>query len=411
LQAKLNYFNAHQNFLTRFFTLEYTNWFDLFLPGLHAFRIPIPLGGTSNHFHTATLQKLGGWDPFNVTEDCDLGIRMARQGYRTEVLDSTTWEEANSRIGNWIRQRSRWVKGYLQTHLVHTQNSWIAPLLLALGLFLLGKAIAAETTNPQLQHLHGRIELLAATAWILSILAGLLCLRALYYRLRHLTRSQDPEGRLNFYDALTFRLTVGGLSGMLLLNFLFWGMTCAFMLREPLAEALPAGFESLTFDSLDGKTPRELLLNWKLQYENVTQERFNGYTLWKVARQYLTGEMSNSEAQEILGAIDTWSFFSQILYPVVIGLFLANIVFVLLGLISCGKRNHWDLAPYALMMPCYWILISIAALKGGWQLFSNPWYWEKTMHGFAHPPAPTPALPSQSQPSDPDGPTLAGGLE
>jgi len=122
LQAKLNYYNPTQNWLTRFFAVEYSTWFDLYLPGLHAMGWPIPLGGTSNHFKTSVLKQIGGWDPFNVTEDCDLGIRLHRMGYKTQILDSTTWEEANSRLGNWIRQRSRWVKGYIQTHFVYMRN-------------------------------------------------------------------------------------------------------------------------------------------------------------------------------------------------------------------------------------------------------------------------------------------------
>jgi len=122
LQAKLNYFNPTQNLLTRWFTIEYSTWFDLFLPGLHRLGSPIPLGGTSNHFKTNVLQVIGGWDPFNVTEDCDLGIRLHKMGFKTQVLDSTTWEEANSQTWNWVRQRSRWVKGYIQTHLVHMRN-------------------------------------------------------------------------------------------------------------------------------------------------------------------------------------------------------------------------------------------------------------------------------------------------
>ena len=122
LQAKLNYYNPDQNALTRWFTVEYSTWFDLYLPGLHALGAPIPLGGTSNHFKTSVLKEIGGWDPFNVTEDCDLGIRLHKMGYKTQVFDSTTWEEANSRLLNWIRQRSRWVKGYIQTHLVHMRN-------------------------------------------------------------------------------------------------------------------------------------------------------------------------------------------------------------------------------------------------------------------------------------------------
>ena len=122
LQAKLNYYNQRQNLLTRWFTAEYSVWFDLFLPGLVASGAPIPLGGTSNHFRVSALRELGGWDPFNVTEDCDLGVRLHKHGYLTSMIDSTTWEEANSQPWNWIRQRSRWVKGYLQTYLVHTRH-------------------------------------------------------------------------------------------------------------------------------------------------------------------------------------------------------------------------------------------------------------------------------------------------
>jgi len=122
VQAKLNYWNRNQNLLTRWFTAEYSQWFDLFLPGLSATRAPIPLGGTSCHFVTEKLLELGAWDPFNVTEDADVGIRLARAGYTTVMIDSTTYEEANSRVYNWIRQRSRWIKGYVQTWLVHMRH-------------------------------------------------------------------------------------------------------------------------------------------------------------------------------------------------------------------------------------------------------------------------------------------------
>lgn len=122
VQAKLNYFNPSQNILTRWFTAEYSMWFDLFLPGLESTGAPIPLGGTSNHFRTRQLQALGAWDPFNVTEDADLGIRLFKAGYKTVVIDSTTYEEANSALGNWVRQRSRWIKGYIQTYLVHMRH-------------------------------------------------------------------------------------------------------------------------------------------------------------------------------------------------------------------------------------------------------------------------------------------------
>ncbi len=122
VQAALNYFNRNENFLTKMFTLEYSYWFDYLLRGMDRLKIPIPLGGTSNHFRVDRLRELGGWDPFNVTEDADLGIRASARGYRVAVFDSTTYEEANRALGNWIRQRSRWIKGYIQTWLVHTRH-------------------------------------------------------------------------------------------------------------------------------------------------------------------------------------------------------------------------------------------------------------------------------------------------
>jgi cellulose synthase/poly-beta-1,6-N-acetylglucosamine synthase-like glycosyltransferase len=124
LQARLNYFNARENLLTRMFTLEYSYWFDYMLPGLDRLRLPLPLGGTSNHFRTEPLRKLSGWDAWNVTEDADLGLRAGAEGYRVGVIDSTTYEEACSRLRPWIRQRTRWIKGYMQTAVVHTRNPW-----------------------------------------------------------------------------------------------------------------------------------------------------------------------------------------------------------------------------------------------------------------------------------------------
>lgn len=122
IQTKLNYYNRNQNLLTRWFTVEYSMWFDLFLPGLDASMAPIPLGGTSNHFRRDALIECGAWDPYNVTEDADLGVRVFKRGYRTAIVDSTTYEEANSQLYNWIRQRSRWIKGYIQTWLVHMRH-------------------------------------------------------------------------------------------------------------------------------------------------------------------------------------------------------------------------------------------------------------------------------------------------
>ena len=122
VQAKLNFYNPRQNLLTRWFTAEYSLWFDLILPGLQKIKLAIPLGGTSNHFPAQTLRALGGWDAFNVTEDCDLGLRLSWFRLHTIVVDSTTYEEANSNVKNWIRQRSRWIKGYMQTYLVHMRE-------------------------------------------------------------------------------------------------------------------------------------------------------------------------------------------------------------------------------------------------------------------------------------------------
>lgn len=123
LQAKLNFYNTKQNVLTRLFTAEYSLWFNLVLTGLQSINAPIPLGGTSNHFRTNALRKLKGWDSFNVTEDADLGIRLAKEGLRTSIIESQTLEEANSNLMNWFNQRSRWIKGYIQTYLVHTRDS------------------------------------------------------------------------------------------------------------------------------------------------------------------------------------------------------------------------------------------------------------------------------------------------
>lgn len=122
LQGQLNIHNARESWLTRQFALEYSALFDVTLPGLARLGLPIPLGGTSNHFPREVLDRWFGWDPFNVTEDADLGIRLARTGGRIGVLNSTTWEEAPARFGIWLRQRTRWMKGWMQTYLVHTRQ-------------------------------------------------------------------------------------------------------------------------------------------------------------------------------------------------------------------------------------------------------------------------------------------------
>jgi cellulose synthase/poly-beta-1,6-N-acetylglucosamine synthase-like glycosyltransferase len=406
LQAKLNYFNARQNALTRFFTLEYTNWFDLYLPGLHALWAPIPLGGTSNHFRTDILQQVGGWDPFNVTEDCDLGMRLARRGYSTEVLDSTTWEEANCRIGNWTRQRSRWIKGYVQTHLVHSRESYVPTLLLAVGFYMLCRVLNSDLQKPDLRP--ELIPYVKALWWIAAascLTAAVSALGTLGLRFKRWMK-REGERPLGFYHAMTFRFTVGGLSLMLLLNLLFWAMTGTYLLREPIAHALPGPIARIKVD--DTTNLKEALLDWKLYYTNVVdEERYSNVTIWNTASSYLKkGGITAAQARERISAIDSWSLVSQLFFPAAFMLFFANFIFVALGMISCFKRKLPDLIPFALLVPIYWVLISIAAVKGFKQLFTNPWYWEKTQHGFAstppQPPQDKPPEPPQNKPSGPE---------
>ena len=122
VQCVLDYYNATTNWLSRCFTIEYATWFRVVLPGFEGLGLPIPLGGTSVFLRRDVLEELGGWDAFNVTEDADLGMRLARFGYRTELVDSVTREEANCRAMPWVRQRSRWLKGYAMTYMVHMRR-------------------------------------------------------------------------------------------------------------------------------------------------------------------------------------------------------------------------------------------------------------------------------------------------
>jgi cellulose synthase/poly-beta-1,6-N-acetylglucosamine synthase-like glycosyltransferase len=248
-QAALNYFNATENVLTRMFTLEYSYWFDYLIPGLDRLNLPIPLGGTSNHFDVRKLRKLGGWDPFNTTEDADLGIRASAEGYRVGFINSTTFEEANADLGNWIRQRSRWVKGYLQTFLVY----WRHPVAL---------------------------------------------IRTI--------------GLKNF---LAFNLFVGG-------------TPLTFLAAPPL---------------------------WAF------------FVFWLLTR---------SHAIEPL-------FPDAILYLALINLLAGNFLGIYLNMIAIYLRKNYALMPFALLNPFYWILHSIASYKALGQLFTKPFFWEKTLHGIS----------------------------
>ena len=149
VQARLTIDNTGDGWLAGLFTAEYAGLFDVLLPGLAHLRLPIPLGGSSNHLRTAVLRKAGGWDPYNVTEDADLGTRLARMGYGIDVIGSTTYEEAPNRLDLWLKQRTRWFKGWMQTWCVHMRHP--VSLIQEMGpagfatfqLMLIGSVVAA----------------------------------------------------------------------------------------------------------------------------------------------------------------------------------------------------------------------------------------------------------------------------
>jgi cellulose synthase/poly-beta-1,6-N-acetylglucosamine synthase-like glycosyltransferase len=188
VQARLSIDNTDDGFLARMFTAEYAGQFDVFLDGLCTLGLPLPLGGSSNHFATAALREAGGWDAWNVTEDADLGMRLARFGYRTAMIDSTTYEEAPARLMPWLRQRTRWFKGWMQTWCVHMRQPaalWreLGPrgfigFQLAVGgnvlaalvhpLFLIGSLVAAFSGAP----VWGAGEVILIALYGLSVLTG-----------------------------------------------------------------------------------------------------------------------------------------------------------------------------------------------------------------------------------------------
>ena len=132
VQAPLEISNGADSWVARLFAFEYAALFRGLLPWLADRRLVLPLGGTSNHFRRAILEKVGGWDPHNVTEDADLGIRLARFGYETATIASPTYEAAPTLVRIWVPQRTRWFKGWLQTWLVHMRH----PTMLARDLGL-----------------------------------------------------------------------------------------------------------------------------------------------------------------------------------------------------------------------------------------------------------------------------------
>jgi cellulose synthase/poly-beta-1,6-N-acetylglucosamine synthase-like glycosyltransferase len=122
-QAMLRIWNMDESWISALFYIEYAYWYELYLPHLERIGFPIPLGGTSNHIPTQILKHIGGWDAFNVTEDADLAIRIFHAGGKIKLLRSITYEKAPRQVSAWIKQRTRWIKGLIQTWLVHTRNS------------------------------------------------------------------------------------------------------------------------------------------------------------------------------------------------------------------------------------------------------------------------------------------------
>ncbi|QBJ96457.1 glycosyltransferase [Rhodococcus sp. ABRD24] len=268
VQAKLAYDNGRQNLLTGWFTAEYAVWFNFLLPGLMKSRSPIPLGGTSNHLQRWVLDEIGAWDPHNVTEDADLGVRIAASGYSTAVLDSTTIEEANSDPINWIRQRSRWYKGYLQSWLVHVRRP--------------------------------------VQAW-----------KAL--------------GPISF---IRFTLLLAGTPIIACLNLVFWFITLTWLLGQPL----------------------------------IVAEVFPPY----------------------------------IYYGALISLVFGNAAAIYMNVVGCRESGNTHLLLACITVPIYWLMMSIAAAKGCWQLLRNPSYWEKTFHGLGTPNTSGPASPGPAADRAPD---------
>lgn len=168
LQAPLVIDNPNAGWLARLFAIEYATLFSGILPALANWRAPMPLGGTSNHFLLNRLKEAGGWDPFNVTEDADLGIRLARLGFHCGVISSPTFEEAPAQLPAWLKQRTRWIKGWLQTVLVHSRHPFQSQRELGWRRWLMLQMVMTSVVVSVLIHplfMLGAIHQLVHLAW------------------------------------------------------------------------------------------------------------------------------------------------------------------------------------------------------------------------------------------------------
>ncbi len=179
VQARLTIDHLDDNWLTMMFAVEYACLFDHVMPMLARKRLLLLLGGTSNHFRRTALVEAGGWDPYNVTEDADLSIRLARRGYRIAMIDSDTWEEAPLEAGVWVRQRSRWFKGYIQTWLVHNRRPLATLRELGWKDFLVMHLSIVGALAAGVAHVAFLVQLALAGLGLVSIFTGALWLVAI----------------------------------------------------------------------------------------------------------------------------------------------------------------------------------------------------------------------------------------
>lgn len=195
LQAPLDYYNSEGNWLTRQFSLEYAALFHVWIPFLAKLGVPFPLGGTSNHIHRIALESCGGWDSHNVTEDADLSFRLSAKGFKIGFLDCPTEEEAVANLGDWRKQRSRWMKGFMQTWLVHMHRPFRPLNFYGIMRFLTLQITLGYT-------------LLCAALFCLSVIAG--CL----YLILHIFYNYTLPFSILHFIAFSFSLNIAIIMGV-----------------------------------------------------------------------------------------------------------------------------------------------------------------------------------------------------
>ena len=173
LQARLTFYNHSENLLTQFCTLEYLIHFNFILPSFSKNKVPVPLGGTSNHFKVYALREIQGWDAYNVTEDADITYRLSRRNYKIKMLDSYTLEETVIDMKSWIKQRSRWIKGHMITFFVQSRTAFpkhqdnrfkcLFSLYYFMGLSSMLSILVPSLTGIFIYHLFNNINILEGT--------------------------------------------------------------------------------------------------------------------------------------------------------------------------------------------------------------------------------------------------------